>query len=125
MGIQRAWETGQWVWKGKVESREKENRRKERNRRASGDSECLLIFSPVRGPSQTQLTLAYLSLSSSRVKREPISISSVCLDSGREAVGKRGPISVGIFSPPPVLCKHLGEASEDTGGPSWGKRMVL
>ena len=29
MGIQRAWETGQWVWKGKVESREKGNRRKE------------------------------------------------------------------------------------------------
>ena len=59
------------------------------------------------------------------MKSEPISISSVCLDSGREAVGKRGPIPVGIFSPPPVLCKHLGEASEDTGGSSWGKRMVV
>ena len=50
MGIQRAWETGQWVWKGKVESREKKNRRKGWNRKASGDLECLLIFPMSEAP---------------------------------------------------------------------------
>lgn len=73
-------------------------------------------FLHARGPSQTQLTLAHSSLSSSRVKSEPSSVSLVCLDSGREAVGIRGPIPVGISSPSPVLLKHLGKASEEAGG---------
>lgn len=33
----------------------------------------------------------------------------VVLDSGREAVGKQGPIPVGIFFFPLVLVKHLRE----------------
>lgn len=77
-------------------------------------------FLSVRGASERELTVARLGLSSSKVKSEPSSILPVCLDSAREAVGKRGPILVGVLSS--VLFKHLGKATEEAGGLVRGNR---
>lgn len=78
--------------------------------RPSGDARSTMQIrkSPsIRGTWKRQLTLAPLGLRSSKEKSE--SSIPVVLDSGREAVGKPGPIPVGIFSFPLVLLKHLKE----------------